>query len=376
MAHELGISPWEIRYRNAIRPGTDAAERADRAAVHRSCGNARGGEGHLRAEQERRHRLRDEERGRRRGHSRYRAAASWRCKDGKLHIRSGASCIGQGLGTVLTQIVCTMLHCEREDVVYEAANTVNAPDSGTTSGSRQTLVTGEACRRACQKLLAAAGADVRVSDYSGIAQHGRAWNRCPAATAAARCCGHRAARGGAAWTGKRSRDRSSTANTSPRPTRWARRTLPIPSATWPTATPPMCVCSTTTERSREIDAAHFVGKAINPLSCEGQIEGGVTMALGFTLTEHYPLYDCIPSAKVRHAGPVPRRSGAAHPQHSGGEGGAGHGLRRHRHRRDHDHSDGSCRGRARTSRSTARCARSLPLMKTPYERPKMPRYWW
>ena len=70
---------------------------------------------------------------------------------------------------MLTQIVCTMLHCEREDIVYEAANTVNAPDSGTTSGSRQTLVTGEACRQACQKLLAAAGADVRVSDYSGIA---------------------------------------------------------------------------------------------------------------------------------------------------------------------------------------------------------------
>ena len=48
---------------------------------------------------------------------------------------------------------------------------------------------------------------------------------------------------------------------------------------------------------REIDAAHFVGKAINPLSCEGQIEGSITMALGFTLTEHYPLYDCIPSAR-------------------------------------------------------------------------------
>ena len=31
-------------------------------------------------------------------------------------------------------------------------NTYNAPDSGTTSGSRQTLVTGEACRRACEKL--------------------------------------------------------------------------------------------------------------------------------------------------------------------------------------------------------------------------------
>ena len=48
---------------------------------------------------------------------------------------------------------------------------------------------------------------------------------------------------------------------------------------------------------KEIDAAHFVGKAINPLNCEGQIEGGVAMALGFTLTEHYPLYDCIPNVK-------------------------------------------------------------------------------
>ena len=39
-----------------------------------------------------------------------------------------------------------------EDIVYERANTYSAPDAGTTSGSRQTLFTGEACRRACQDL--------------------------------------------------------------------------------------------------------------------------------------------------------------------------------------------------------------------------------
>ena len=164
MAHELGISPWEIRYRNAIRPGQvlpngqiappstglvetleavkDICEQNRNVGIACAMKNAGVGVG---------------------------IPDTGRCivavKDGKLHIRSGASCIGQGLGTVLTQIVCTMLYCEREDIVYEAANTVNAPDSGTTSGSRQTLVTGEAC----QKLLAAAGADVRVSDYSGIA---------------------------------------------------------------------------------------------------------------------------------------------------------------------------------------------------------------
>ena len=34
-------------------------------------------------------------------------------------------------------------------------------------------------------------------------------------------------------------------------------------------------------------AAHDVGKAINPLSCEGQIEGGVVMSMGYALTEQY-----------------------------------------------------------------------------------------
>ena len=39
------------------------------------------------------------------------------------------------------------------------------------------------------------------------------------------------------------------------------------------------------------------GKAVNPLSVEGQIEGGVIMSYGFALTEKYPLKDCKPTAK-------------------------------------------------------------------------------
>jgi len=39
----------------------------------------------------------------------------------------------------------------------------------------------------------------------------------------------------------------------------------------------------------KVIAAHDVGKAINPLSVEGQIEGGVVMSLGFALTENFPL---------------------------------------------------------------------------------------
>ena len=77
-----------------------------------------------------------------------------RCKlvigdDGKVHIRAGASCIGQGLGTVLVQLVVTNAKLTRDQVVYDGNSTFITPDSGDTSGSRQTLVTGEACRRAC-----------------------------------------------------------------------------------------------------------------------------------------------------------------------------------------------------------------------------------
>ena len=126
---------------------------------------------------------------------------------------------------------------------------------------------------------------------------------------------------------------------------------------------------------KEIDAAHFVGKAINPLNCEGQIEGGVAMALGFTLTEHYPLYDCIPGARFGTLGL----------------------FRAHQmpqinsilvEKRGQDMACGAIGIGEITTIPTApavagayfaldgemRC--SLPLMKTPYERPKMPRYWW
>lgn len=48
---------------------------------------------------------------------------------------------------------------------------------------------------------------------------------------------------------------------------------------------------------KKVVAAHDVGKAINPLNLEGQIEGGVAMSLGFALTEDYPLEKGVPKVK-------------------------------------------------------------------------------
>ena len=49
--------------------------------------------------------------------------------------------------------------------------------------------------------------------------------------------------------------------------------------------------------SGEVDrvvAAHDVGRAVNPLLCEGQIEGAVHMGLGYALTEGFP---CDPDGR-------------------------------------------------------------------------------
>ena len=371
MAHELGISPWEIRYRNAIRPGQtlpngqiappstglvetleavkDICEQNKNVGIACAMKNAGVGVG---------------------------IPDTGRCivavKDGKLHIRSGASCIGQGLGTVLTQIICTMLHCEREDIVYEAANTVNAPDSGTTSGSRQTLVTGEACRRACQKLLAAAGADVRVSDYSGIA-HRQGMESLPGGNSSGTVGTELPEEASVDWKALEGQEFYGEYLAKTDPLGAQDVANPVSHVAYGYATH---VCVLNDDGTiREIDAAHFVGKAINPLSCEGQIEGGVTMALGFTLTEHYPLYDCIPSARFGTLGLF--RADQVPPIHSilvEKEG--------------QDMAFGAIGIGEITTIPTAPAVAgayfaldgemrtSLPLMKTPYERPKMPRYWW
>ncbi|MCZ9893270.1 molybdopterin-dependent oxidoreductase [Brachyspira hyodysenteriae] len=39
-----------------------------------------------------------------------------------------------------------------DEIIVHQPNTATSPDSGTTSGSRQTLITGEACKRACEDL--------------------------------------------------------------------------------------------------------------------------------------------------------------------------------------------------------------------------------
>ena len=262
MADLVGISPWEIRYRNAIRPGgvlpngqivvdstgpvetleaikpayDEAVKNGDPVGIACAMKNAGVGVG----------------------------IPDWgRCKliveaDEKVHIYSGASCIGQGLGTVLVQVVVTNTGLHRDNIVYERSNTWIAPDSGDTSGSRQTLVTGEATRRACEKLSAAL-ASKTLHDLVGQEFYGE-------------------------YLAKTDPLGADVPN-------------PVSHVAYGYATQ-MCILDRETGRVKKMVAAHDVGKAVNPLSCEGQIEGGVVMSLGYALTEQYPIDEnCKPTAK-------------------------------------------------------------------------------
>lgn len=257
LAEMVGISPWEIRYRNAIRPGqvlpngqiaddsTGLAETLERvkeiyesspyAGIACAMKNAGVGVG-----------LPDT--------GRVRLIV----EDKKVHIHAGASCIGQGLGTVLVQVVCETLDEGLERVVYHQPNTAMAPDSGTTSGSRQTLVTGEAARRAALKVNEALAA--QDGDWSKL--EGQEFY--------------------AEYLAKTDKMGTPVPN-------------PVSHVAYGYATQ---VCILNEDGTvKQMVAAHDVGKAVNPKSVEGQIEGGVIMGLGYALTEQYPLKDCVPTAK-------------------------------------------------------------------------------
>ncbi len=260
MADKIGISPWEIRYRNAIRPGgvlpngqivdestglvetleavkeayDTACKEGKLAGLACAMKNAGVGVGIL-------------------DWGRVKLVVE---EDGKVHIYTGASCIGQGLGTVLVQMIVSNTDLAREDIVYERSNTWIAPDSGTTSGSRQTLVTGEACLRACKKLMEVKSDGKTLFDLAGQEFYGE-------------------------YLAKTDPLGADVPN-------------PVSHVAYGYATQ-MCILDPKTGKIEKLVAAHDVGKAVNPLSCEGQIEGGVVMSMGYALRERYPIdEDCRP----------------------------------------------------------------------------------
>ena len=264
LAAMVGISPWEIRFRNAIRPGRilpngqiadgstaleecllavkPAFESSPNTGV--ACGFKNSGLG-------------------------VGVPDIGRCvlsvEEGKIHIRSSAACIGQGLATVLVQMVCHTLSLSPDLVVVEAPDTERTPNSGTTTASRQTLFTGEAAVLAAKQLgeeLGAARAYGASIEEALRVLEGRE------------------------YYGEYKPETDPMGSGKP---------FPVSHVAYGYAAQVAELDSQ--GRLAKITAAYDVGAVVNPKSAQGQIEGGIVMGVGYALTEDFPLEGGHPKAK-------------------------------------------------------------------------------
>lgn len=264
LAEMVGISPWEIRYRNAVRPGQvlsngqiadentaivetleavrDIYEEHPRAGI--ACGFKNSGKG-VGVHDVGRVRLTIE--------------------DGKVHVQTSAACMGQGIATVCMQMVCETCGLHPSDIVHEAPDTVRTPDSGTSTASRQTVVTGEATRRVAAQLAADLEAGKTLEQLEGKEYYDEFFAK-------------------------------TDPMGSPKPN-------PVSHVSYSYATQVAMLAED--GKLEKVVAAYDVGRPVNPKSCEGQIEGGVVMGFGFALTEDFPIEGGYPKVKYATLG-LPR----------------------------------------------------------------------
>ena len=258
LAEKAGLSPWEIRFRNAIEPGKalpngqiadcstalketllavkDVYE-ANRGHAGIACAMKNAGVG-----------VGLPDKGR----------ARLVVEDGVCVIYCAASDIGQGCLTVFCQDVAQATGLPLSKIRNGPGSTELAPDSGTTSGSRQTLLSGEAVRQAAMQLKQALdemGGDLRALEGRDFFYEYF------------------------------------------EPTDKLGADVPNPKSHIAYGYATHVVILDDDGQVKSVYAAHDSGRVVNPIAIQGQIEGGVLMSMGYALTEDFPLKDGVPTAK-------------------------------------------------------------------------------
>ncbi len=256
LAEMVGISPWEIRYRNAIRPGQvlpngqvadencamaecllalkdvyDSSPYAGIAAAFKNSGTGVG----------------NSDIGR----------CMLKVENGIVRVLTSAACMGQGIATMCTHMLCEQTGLNPTLVFVERPDTVRTPNSGTSTASRQTVLTGEATRRAAEKLSEELKRGLTLADLEGKEFYGEF----------------------SAVTDKMGSDKEN----------------PISHVSYSYGA--QVVILDDNGKVSKVVAAYDVGTPVNIQSCEGQIEGGIVMGLGFALTESFPHEGGYPKVK-------------------------------------------------------------------------------
>lgn len=217
------------------------------------------------------------------------------CEDGTAIVRCGASDLGQGSDTALRQIAAHTLGIDAERVTMVSNDTMVAPEAGVTSASRQTYVSGNAVRIASEQarefLLKEAAEGLGYDAVDLEARDGVIFlkERPDAKITIEEICGRLRAKG-VLVTGVGT-------FTPPTPEALDPETgLGIPYGAYSYATQ-IAEVEVDTETGEvtvlSLTAAQDVGRAINPMAIEGQIEGGVAQGVGYALMEEVVVEDGV-----------------------------------------------------------------------------------
>lgn len=251
LADQVGISSWEMRKRNVIRPGQvwgpgqimddgclgaeacldaikphydDAVSEGRAVGLGLGLKNSGLGNGFREVS---------------------RAVVRFRT-DGLVEVRHGWTEMGQGIHTVALQVAVEELGIAPERIRV-IVDTTRQLGFGQTTGSRGTLMAAGAVRAACEAALA----DGCRTDHDHTGEYVIDWTQ------------H----------------------------------LGDPDVPHPTIhsafgyAAQLVVMDPVTQDIDRVVAIHDVGRAVNPTLCEGQIEGAVHMGLGYALTEDFPADD-------------------------------------------------------------------------------------
>jgi 4-hydroxybenzoyl-CoA reductase subunit alpha len=209
-------------------------------------------------------------------------------RSGTVTVFSGAAEIGQGSDTMLVQLVAHELGLSLDRIKLVAADTALTPVDLGSYSSRVTFMAGNAAlaaaREACKKLLVAAAAKLATTTENLQMEDGKIFCRddrrlaIDFQEAAALACGQdeKFEVTGTYSTPKESQGGKFKGG----------GVGPSPAYSYSAQAVEVTVDAETGEvKVDRIIAAHDCGKALNPLTVEGQVEGSVWMGLGQALQE-------------------------------------------------------------------------------------------
>ncbi len=204
--------------------------------------------------------------------------------DGTLVLHQGAVDIGQGANTVVVQIFADALGVPLDQIELIGPDTDVTPDAGKTSASRQTYVSGNAARLAGEALRTKVMRRANVSDGASL-QLGKGEIVLTEAGGERRHIDLRAL--------PVERDDyvlAAEATYDPPTKPLDEKGQGIPYAVFGYAAQMVELdvdMALGTVKLVKFTAAHDVGRAINPVLVEGQVEGGIAQGLGMALMEEF-----------------------------------------------------------------------------------------